>query len=109
MNYPQATTEPRKNVLKDSQCLEAVESGIFHTLCHHWPGELLKAHDQLALKLAAHAQKKDIAKKIEQIAVQIRAIALGFLNGFWKLSGRQLRLLLRPRPGHRCDRPENTQ
>jgi hypothetical protein len=31
---------------------------------------------------AAHPEKQDIAKKIEQIAVQVRAIGLGFLNRF---------------------------
>jgi hypothetical protein len=38
----------------------AIEGGIFQTFCHH--GDLLKAHDELTLKLAAHPQKKDITK-----------------------------------------------
>jgi hypothetical protein len=48
------------------QPIEAVEGRIFHAFCHYRTGELLKAHDQLALKLAAHPQQKEIKAEAEQ-------------------------------------------
>src|SRR5688572_30188873 len=64
-----------------NKAIETIKSRVFDTLGHHRPGQLLQTHDPLSLELAAFAQDKNVAKKIEQLSVQLRPAYLGIIDG----------------------------